>query len=111
MWRNVVLVFLGLGGEELFRPYTLGQIGYAGFAEIGKKWSFRLCSNFGGEQNGLEEIKRKFTRYIFTIGSWDHGAAEIVSRARVRIGEVIDALFLPVYKGNFCFLARHFLNA
>ena len=52
----VVLVFLGPGGKGLFKPNSLGRIGYAGFAKIGKKWSFRLCSKFGGEPFDFEEI-------------------------------------------------------
>ena len=59
-----------------------------------------------GEQNELEEILKKFTRYFFTIEFGNHDATEIISSARVWIGEVIDALLLPVYKVNLCFLAR-----
>ena len=49
------------------------------------------------EQNGFEEMKRKFTGYFFTIGCWDNGAVENLSRGYASIGEAIDALFLPVY--------------
>ena len=63
---------------------------------------------FRGEQNGFEEIKRKFTRYFFIIGCWDHGAPVTVSRGCANIGEAIDALFFPVYKGNFFFTTALF---
>ena len=63
-------------------------------------------------RNGFKETRRKFTRYFFTTGCWDHGAAETVSRGCASIGEAIAALFFAgLIKGIFAFWHDTFLNA
>ena len=61
------------------------------------------CKKMRGEQKGFEEIKRKFTRYFFTTGCWDHGAAETLSRGCASMGEAIDAIFCRFIKEIFAF--------